>query len=43
MDLCLVESRSPGSRVTKRWLYKDGLDLEGIRTASQEVERAEEV
>ena len=39
VDLCLAANRMPGPRVAMWWLEKEGLDLEGIRTASQEAER----
>ena len=41
MDLCLLEELSPDSRVSKWWWDKDGLELEGIQKADQQVERTE--
>ena len=41
VDLCLAAERMPGSRVTKQWWDQDGLDVEGMRTATQEAERTE--
>ena len=38
MDLYVASERSTGSRLANWWLYQEGLDLEGIRTASQEAE-----
>ena len=40
-DLCLEAERRLGSRLSKRWWEKDGLELEGIQTVYQEVERKE--
>ena len=37
MDLCLAAERSPGSRIIKQWWEQDGLDVEGIQTASWEA------
>ena len=42
MDLCLAVERSTGSKVAKKWLDQDVLDVEGMRTASWEAERTEE-
>ena len=41
MDLFLVAERSPGSKVVKRWLDQDGLDLEGMWKASKEAKQME--
>ena len=41
MHLYLSEKRRPGPRVTMRWWEQEGLDLEGMRTESQEAERTE--
>ena len=41
MDLCLLEERRPGSRVTNQWWEQDGLDVERIQIAAQEEEWAE--
>ena len=41
MELCLVEERRPGPRISK-WLWeKEGVDVEGMQTAAQEAERTE--
>ena len=42
MELCLAADKKPGSRVAKRWWQKNGLDLEGMRTADREAESTEE-
>ena len=34
MGLCLAEERRPGPWVSNRWLEKDGVDMEGMRTAA---------
>ena len=34
MELCLAAERRPGKRVEMRWWKQEGLDLEGMRTAS---------
>ena len=39
MNLCLEAYHRTGSRLTKRWLDQDGLDVEGVRTAYLEVEQ----
>ena len=39
MDLCMAVERRPGSRISKRCWNQEVLDLEGMRTAAQEVER----
>ena len=39
MYLCLAAERRPGPWVSKRWWEKKGVDVEGMRTASWEVER----
>ena len=39
MDLCMAAERRPESRVANRWWEKDGLYLEGMRTADQEAEK----
>ena len=41
MDLFLAADRRPRSRVTKRWQYQDGLDVQGMRTAAKEAEQTE--
>ena len=41
MDLCLTVERSTGSKVAKKWLDQDVLDVDGMRTASWEAERTE--
>ena len=41
MYLCLAADLRPGSRVTKRWWEKYGLDLEGVRAAALEDEWTE--
>ena len=41
MDLCMSEKRRPGPRVETRWWEQEGLDLEGMRAASQEAEQTE--
>ena len=41
IDLCLAAERRTGSRVTKRWIEKEVLDLEGMQTAAREAEREE--
>ena len=41
MDMCLVAEQRTGSRVTNRWCEQDGLDVEGMRMATQEAERTE--
>ena len=38
----MTAARRLGSRVAKQWWDQDGLDLEGIRTADQEAERADD-
>ena len=38
MELCLAAERRPGSRVTKKWWEKDGLDVEGMWTAAWQAE-----
>ena len=42
MDLCLASDQRPGPRVSKRWWYQDGVDVEGMRTAAWEAEQTEE-
>ena len=37
-ELCLAAKQRPGQRVETRWWDQEGLDLEGMRTASQEAE-----
>ena len=41
MDLCLALEQGPGSRVTKRWWEKDGLDVEGMQMVAWEAEQTE--
>ena len=41
MDLCLAAERCPGSRIPNQWWDQEGLDLEGVWTASGEVEEEE--
>ena len=41
MDLCLTEERRLGSRVTNWWWEQDGLYVEGMQTAAQDVEWTE--
>ena len=41
MELCLVEKRRTGPRVTKSWWEQDGLDLVGMRTSARESEKIE--
>ena len=36
MDLCLAAKRRPGPRVKTRWWEQEGLELEGMRKATQE-------
>ena len=36
-----MEDQRPGSRVSKSWWDKDGLDLEGMRMVAQEAEWVE--
>ena len=38
MDLCLEVKRRPETRVKMWWWGKEGLDLEGMRTAAREAE-----
>ena len=39
MDLFMEAKRRPGPRVKLQWWEQEGLDLEGMRTASQEEEK----
>ena len=41
MDLCLLEERRPGSRVTNQWWEHDRLYVEGMLTAAQKSEWTE--
>ena len=41
MDLCMAENKMTGPRVAMWFREQEGLDLEGIQTASQEAERTE--
>ena len=41
MDLCLVVDQRPGPRVSTWWWEEYGLDVEVVRTAAREAERAE--
>ena len=41
MDLYLTKKRRPGPRVVTRWWEQEGLELEGLWTASQEAEQTE--
>ena len=41
MDLCLVAKRRQGPRVVMQWWEQEGMDLEGMRAADQEVEQTE--
>ena len=41
MDLCLVEERSLGTRVSMRWWEQEDLELVGMRTADREAERVD--
>ena len=41
IDLCLAVERMLGTRVAKRWRDQEGLDLEGMLTAAQEVKHTE--
>ena len=42
MYLCLAEEQIPGPRVSKWWWEQDGVDVEGMRTASWEAEWTED-
>ena len=42
MDLCLAVKRRPGPRVELQRWEQEGLDLEGMRTASWEAKQTEE-
>ena len=39
MGLCLAAKQRPGTRVAMWWWEQEGLDLEGVRTAAQEMEQ----
>ena len=39
MDLCLVARRRPGPILAMWWWEQEGMDLEGMLTASQEAEQ----
>ena len=41
IDLCLEVERIPRPRVSKWWWENDGVDVEGMWTATQEAERIE--
>ena len=41
MDLCLTVERSTGSKVAKKWLDQDVLDVEEMQTASWDAEWTE--
>ena len=41
MDLCPAVKRRPETRFVMRWWEKKGLDLEGMRRASQEADHTE--
>ena len=38
MDLCLSAERRPGTWVSRRGWYHDGLDVEGMQTVDQATE-----
>ena len=39
--MCLAVERRPGPRVSKWWWENDGVDVEGMWTATREAERIE--
>ena len=41
IELCLAAKWRPGPRVDMRWWEQEGLDLEGMRTAAQELRQTE--
>ena len=41
MDMCMLANRRPGPRVATRWCEQEGLDLEEIQVAAQEMEQTE--
>ena len=43
MDLCLASKQRPGPSVAMRWWEQEGLNLERMRTVSQEAEHREGV